>query len=112
MELIIGNKNYSSWSMRAWVMLYENGIGFKDNEQQLFSAQFYGEIAKHSGAGKVPVLVDGDVAVWDSLAICEYISEQHLDGKGWPEDARERAVARLSQLKCTVDLSRFEMNVR
>ncbi|WP_434361547.1 glutathione S-transferase family protein [Parasalinivibrio latis] len=94
MELIIGNKNYSSWSMRAWVMLYENGIAFDENEQQLFSEAFYSEISQYSGAGKVPVLVDEDIAVWDSLSICEYISERHLDGKGWPTDVGQRAIAR------------------
>lgn len=94
MKLIIGNKNYSSWSLRGWLALKAFDIPFEEIKLRLFSDEFYSELAKHSPVGKVPVLVDGDLSVWDSLAICEYLNENYLDGKGWPEDKNNRAVAR------------------
>ncbi len=94
MKLIIGNKNYSSWSLRGWLALKAFDVPFEEIKLSLFSDEFYTELAKHSPVGKVPVLVDGDLSVWDSLAICEYINETYLDGKGWPADKSKRAVAR------------------
>lgn len=94
MKLIIGNKNYSSWSLRPWLLLSVNGIGFEEVRIPLYQENTYTEFAKYTKAGKVPVLHDGEVVVWDSLAICEYISEQHLSGEGWPADAKDRAEAR------------------
>ncbi|MGO2510688.1 glutathione S-transferase family protein [Marinomonas polaris] len=94
MKLIIGNKNYSSWSLRGWLALKAFNIPFEEIKLSLFSDEFHSELAKHSPVGKVPVLVDNDLSVWDSLAICEYINETYLDGKGWPEDKKNRAVAR------------------
>ncbi|WP_325894190.1 glutathione S-transferase family protein [Grimontia sp. NTOU-MAR1] len=94
MKLIIANKNYSTWSLRGWLVLRSFDIDFEEVDLELFTDAFYAEIGKHSGAGKVPVLVDGDLAVWDSLAICEYVNEQYLNGKGWPEDVAQRARAR------------------
>ena len=94
MKLIIGNKNYSSWSLRGWLALKAFNIPFEEIKLSLFSEEFHSELAKYSPAGKVPVLVDGDLSVWDSLAICEYINENYLNGKGWPEDKNSRAVAR------------------
>lgn len=94
MKLIIGNKNYSSWSLRGWLALKAFDVPFEEIKLSLFSDEFYTELAKHSPVGKVPVLVDGDLSVWDSLAICEYINETYLDGKGWPIDKSKRAVAR------------------
>jgi glutathione S-transferase len=94
MKLIIGNKNYSSWSLRGWLALKAFDVPFEEIKLSLFSDEFYTELAKHSPVGKVPVLVDGDLSVWDSLAICEYINETYLDGKGWPVDKSKRAVAR------------------
>jgi glutathione S-transferase len=94
MKLIIGNKNYSSWSLRGWLALKAFNVPFEEIKLSLFSDEFYTELAKHSPVGKVPVLVDGDLSVWDSLAICEYINETYLDGKGWPADKSKRAVAR------------------
>ena len=94
MKLIIGNKNYSSWSLRGWLALKAFNIPFEEIKLSLFSEEFHSELAKYSPVGKVPVLVDGDLSVWDSLAICEYINENYLDGKGWPEDKNSRAVAR------------------
>jgi len=94
MKLIIGNKNYSSWSLRAWLFLSVNDLAFEEVKIALSQENTRSEIAKHSKAGKVPVIHDGDLLVWDSLAICEYVSEQYLDGKGWPADAKARALAR------------------
>lgn len=94
MELIVGNKNYSSWSLRGWLMLAAFDLDFKDTRLLLHTDTFYRELEKLGVAGKVPVLLDGDVTVWDSLAICEYVSETYLDGRGWPVDKADRAEAR------------------
>lgn len=94
MELIIGNKNYSSWSLRGWLMLKAFGLPFTETRLALFEKEFYSTLATYSPAGKVPVLIDNDITVWDSLAICEYISEVHLANKGWPADVADRALAR------------------
>lgn len=98
MKLIIGNKNYSSWSLRPWLMLAAFELKFEEQKLSLFTDDFYLQLAKHSPVGKVPVLIDTDspenTVVWDSLAICEYISERHLGGKGWPDHIDDRAKAR------------------
>lgn len=94
MQLIIGNKNYSSWSLRAWLMLKHYHVDFSETLLALRTDTFKDSIAQYSPAGKVPVLIDGETSVWDSLAICEYINEQYLDGKGWPTEAKNRALAR------------------
>lgn len=94
MKLIIGNKNYSSWSLRAWLLLSVNEIPFDEVRISLSRENTASEISKHTDAGKVPVLHDNGLRIWDSLAICEYISEQHLGGRGWPADAKSRAEAR------------------
>lgn len=94
MELIIGNKNYSSWSLRGWLVLNAFDIPFEETLLPLFNAAFYAELERRGVPGKVPVLLDGDIKVWDSLAICEYVSETYLDGRGWPVDKSARAEAR------------------
>ncbi len=94
MKLIIGNKNYSSWSLRAWLFLSVNDIAFEEVKIALCQENTSAEITNYNKAGKVPVIHDGDLVVWDSLAICEYVSEQYLGGKGWPGDAKARAQAR------------------
>ena len=94
MRLIIGNKNYSSWSMRPWLLLDAHGIEFQEQMVSLATPRLRQQLLKYSDSACVPVLQDGDVSVWDSLAICEYISDQHLGGKGWPEDAADKALAR------------------
>lgn len=96
MQLVIGNKNYSSWSLRPWLLLAEYGVAFEEVRIPLDTEKTQSLIAAHSGAGKVPVLHDGNLVVWDSLAICEYVSERYLDGRGWPADAAVRAQARAS----------------
>lgn len=94
MKLIIGNRNYSSWSLRPWLLLSHNNLDFEEVRIPLMQKDTYTELAQYTKAAKVPVLHDKDVIVWDSLAICEYISEQYLDGGGWPEHIKERAEAR------------------
>ena len=98
MKLVIGNKNYSSWSMRPWVLAKGLGIPFEEVKLRFdFSAgsPFYQALAQHTPAGKVPVLVEDDgFAVWDTLAITEYLAERHPEAGVWPGDARQRARAR------------------
>ncbi len=93
-KLIIGNKNYSSWSLRPWLLLSAHNIPFEEIVVPLYTEYTARELAKYSAAGKVPVLHHADAVIWDSLAICEYISEQFLAGKGWPAAADARAYAR------------------
>ncbi|KDM91686.1 glutathione S-transferase family protein [Photobacterium galatheae] len=94
MQLIIGNKNYSSWSLRGWLMLAQNGIVFEEQKLKLLTESFYRALQAYTPAAKVPVLIDGDVTVWDSLAICEYVNEVYCNGNAWPQDQAERAKAR------------------
>ncbi len=94
MKLIIGNKNYSSWSLRAWLLPAVHDISFEEVRISLSLPDTSAEIAQYSATGKVPVLYDSELVVWDSLAICEYISERYLAGKGWPKDIKMRAEAR------------------
>lgn len=94
MKLVIGNKNYSTWSLRPWLLLTAFEIDFKEVLVSLKAEGLTQRLAKHSDAAKVPVLVDDDITIWDTIAICEYISETHLNGKGWPNDKKQRAIAR------------------
>ena len=94
LTLVIGNKNYSSWSMRPWVVLREARIAFREVVVPLYRPDSEAALAHWSPSGKVPALHDGDIRVWDSLAICEYLNERHPDKQLWPADAAARAVAR------------------
>jgi glutathione S-transferase len=94
LKLIIGNKNYSSWSLRPWLLLSFHGVPFEEIRIPLDQDSTQATLARYTQAGKVPVLQDGGLTVWDSLAICEYISEQYLGGGGWPQEAQARAQAR------------------
>jgi len=93
-KLIIGNKNYSSWSLRPWLLLREAGIEFEEHRIALDTPTSKSEIAEFSPAGRVPVLQLGDLTVWDSLAICETVAERWPDKGLWPDDPDERAYAR------------------
>lgn len=93
-KLIIGNKNYSSWSLRSWLLLSEAGIDFDEHRIVLDTETSAAEIAAFSAAGRVPVLLLGDLTVWDTLAIAETVAERWPDRKLWPVDADERAHAR------------------
>jgi len=92
MLLVIGNKNYSSWSLRPWLAMQVLELAFDEKRIPLYGPAAKGEILKHSPSGKVPCLVDGSLAIWDSLAILEYLAERHP--QLWPADAAERARAR------------------
>jgi glutathione S-transferase len=97
LQLVIGNKNYSSWSMRPWVLLRHFGIPFEERKLRFDiepGSAFYTELARYTPAARVPVLVDGGFAVWDSLAIVEYIAETQPQHAIWPRDAKQRARAR------------------
>ncbi|MFW2364834.1 MAG: glutathione S-transferase family protein [Desulforhopalus sp.] len=94
MQLIIGNKNYSSWSLRAWLMLSAFNVEFEEIKIYLNKEDTAARIRQYNDAGKVPVLEDDGLIVWDSLAICEYISETCLDNRGWPSTIEARALAR------------------
>ena len=92
--LVIGNKNYSSWSMRPWVLLRQLGIAFDEKKLRFDSAEWDAEIARWSPSRLVPVLWRGEQAVWDSLAIMEAVHEWHPEKNVWPRDATARAFAR------------------
>lgn len=94
MRLIIGNKNYSSWSLRPWLLMTEFGLEFEVREESLAGSDLKERLRQYSPSCKVPVLIDGDLTVWDSLAICEYVSEHYLGGDGWPAAVGSRAHAR------------------
>ena len=94
LTLIIGNKNYSSWSLRPWIAMKVAGIPFEETVISLDAPDFKARVGAVSGTGKVPVLIDGDVHVWESLAILEYLAEKFPDAGLWPQDAAARAHAR------------------
>jgi len=92
--LVIGSKNYSSWSLRPWLLLRQFDVPFAEVKLPLDTPEFYARIGDYTPSGRVPVLLDGDVHVWDSLAIAEYANERFLDGRGWPRASAARAQAR------------------
>jgi glutathione S-transferase len=92
--LTIGNKNYSSWSLRAYLALYATGAPFREVLIPLDQPSSKADIKKANPAGRVPVLCDGDLVVWDSLAIAEYLHERFPEAALWPDDVRARARAR------------------
>jgi glutathione S-transferase len=92
--LVIGNKAYSSWSLRPWLVLKHAGIAFDEVRIPLYEGDYKARIARYSAAGKVPVLVDAGDAIWDSLAICEYLAERHPQRQLWPAGVSARAHAR------------------
>jgi glutathione S-transferase len=94
LTLVIGNKNYSSWSLRPWLLMRHHDIAFDEVRLPLDTPEFRSGITRWSPSGRVPVLHHGNLVVWDSLAICEYVNEAFLDGRGWPRDGAARAVAR------------------
>ncbi|HEX2365401.1 MAG TPA: glutathione S-transferase family protein [Bradyrhizobium sp.] len=96
LKLVIGNKNYSSWSMRPWLAMRAAGIPFEEIFIPLYTDDKADKdrILGFSRAGKVPALIDGDITVWDSLSIIEYLAERFPDAKLWPQDRAARAHAR------------------
>ena len=90
LRLVIGSKTYSSWSLRPWLLLRERGVPFEEHRIP-FAGSWREEVRRLSPSGRVPVLFDDDLTIWDSLAICEYVAELH---GGWPADRQQRARAR------------------
>jgi len=103
MKLIIGNKNYSSWSLRAWLLMRHFNIDYSEHYIRLCSDKMMEQMTGLCPNYKVPVLIDESknelahskaIKIWDSLAICEYVNEQYLEGKAWPKCIEQRAIAR------------------
>jgi glutathione S-transferase len=93
--LVVGNKNYSSWSLRPWLAMKMAGASFQEIVIPLRQPTTAADIARHSPAGKVPVLHDGEITVWESIAILEYLAESIPEARLWPEDREARAIARV-----------------
>jgi glutathione S-transferase len=96
LQLVIGNKNYSSWSFRPWLAMKVAAIPFEEILISFDAPDFKARVTALSGAGKVPVLVDGDTRVWESLAILEYLAEKFPSAALWPRHPQARAHARAS----------------
>jgi len=94
MTLVLGNKNYSSWSLRGWLAVKASGVDFEEIVIPLYRNDYKDEIRRHSPSGRVPVLHHGEAVVWDSLAIGEYLAELFPEAGLWPADRAARAVAR------------------
>lgn len=94
LRLIIGNKNYSSWSMRPWIAMKVAGIAFEETLLPLYQPGSRDAVLKYSPTGKVPVLIDGDMAIWESLAILDHLADRFPKAKLWPVDVAARAHAR------------------
>jgi len=94
LNLVIGNKNYSSWSLRAWLFLRESKIPFQETCIPLFTGDWRSQLRRYTPAGRVPVLIDDDTVVWDSLAIIEHVLEHHPEAIGWPASSAARCHAR------------------
>ncbi|MDE3273713.1 glutathione S-transferase family protein [Pseudoalteromonas sp. G4] len=94
MDLYIANKNYSTWSLRAWILLKKFNLDFNEHNLKLETDDFTKTLSNIAPIAKVPVLIDNNITVWDSLAICEYINETYLSNQGWPSDPSHRVKAR------------------
>lgn len=94
LTLVIGNKNYSSWSLRPWIAMKVAGLPFEEKLIPLHMPDTKSAIMKFSPAGKVPVLIDGDMTIWESLAILDHLADRFPEKKLWPADVKARAHAR------------------
>jgi glutathione S-transferase len=116
LKLLIGNKNYSSWSLRPWILLRQFNIPFEEQYVSLHDPDFATIVGKYSPALRVPVLVDDNFAVWDSIAICEYVAERYPEFAIWPRDRRDRAQARSISAEMHAGFNAFRahwpMNIR
>jgi glutathione S-transferase len=114
--LYIGNKNYSSWSLRGWLMAKAAGITFEEVLIRLRQPNTKAEVLRHSPSGRVPALVHGEISIWESLAIGEYLAELFPDAQLWPESRAARAVARSVSTEMHAGFSalrtHFPMNMR
>lgn len=116
LTLVVANKNYSSWSLRAWIAMRQLGIDFEEEVIALDEPDTARNIARHSGAGRLPVLHHGDLTVWESLAILEYLAELFPDKGFWPGDlgarTRARAICHEMHAGFTALRSACPMNLR
>jgi len=96
LTLIIGNKNYSSWSLRLWIAMKIAGIAFDEKVIPLYEPGSREQVLQYSPSGKVPVLIDGDAHIWESLAILEHLAEKFPDARLWPSDPGARSHARVA----------------
>jgi glutathione S-transferase len=116
LTLVIGNKAYSSWSLRPWLLMTHRGIAFDEIRIPLYAPDSSARIRSYSPAGRVPVLIDGAVTVWDTAAIFEYLAEQYPEKTLWPRDRQARAHARSISAEMhsgfTALRSHMPMNVR
>jgi len=114
--LVIGNKNYSSWSLRAWIAMKVAGLAFEERLYSLDAADFHERVREVSPTGKVPAVADGEVRIWESLAILEYLAEKFPGGGFWPAKPAARAHARAIAAEMHAGFaplrSHFPMNVR
>ena len=116
LTLVVGNKNYSSWSLRPWLAMRQAGIPFDEVRIALYQPGSKARLLQYSPAGKVPVLIDGPVTVWDSLAILEYLADKFPQCRLWPEDRAARAHARTISAEMHAGFARLRehmsMNLR
>ena len=114
--LVIGNKNYSSWSLRPWLLLRHHGVDFDEVRLPLDTPAFADAIGRWSPTRTVPAMRHGELVLWDSLAICEYANEAFLGGAGWPASRHARAVARAASAEMHAGFAalraRMPMNCR
>ena len=94
MKLVIGNKNYSSWSMRPWIAMKQIGLAFEEVVIPMNQPETRARMLEHSPTGLVPTLIDGDVTIFETIAILEYLNDKHPDAGLWPHDIGVRAHAR------------------
>jgi glutathione S-transferase len=94
LTLVIGNKNYSSWSLRPWLLMKQLGLEFTEIRIPLYTPESLSQLQQYSPSGKVPVLLHDNLIVWDSLAICEYVAETFPHLSCWPENKAARVFAR------------------
>ena len=115
LTLVIGNRNYSSWSLRPWILIQHLGLNCREIRLALDTPTFAAEVSRYSPTRRVPVLVDGTLSVWESTAILEYISEL-AGGRGWPSDRSARAIARAATAEMHAGFvplrNAYPMNIR
>ncbi len=116
LTLIIGNKNYSSWSLRPWIFMQQTGLNAEEILIPLYQADTQNQLQRMCPSGKVPTLIDGDFILWESLAICEYLNEKYLQGRYLPADVQIRAQLRAICMEMlsgfTALRTEFPMNCR
>lgn len=116
LHLVIGNKSYSSWSLRPWIAMKAQGLTFRETVIGLQRPETTAEIQKYSAAGKVPVLIHGDITVWESLAIIDYLADMFPEKPWWPKAPAARALARAAAAEMHAGFSNLRnhmtMNLR